>query len=131
MAPAKSRVAAQARTSSRLRRVFSPSPSSLVTGSSRQGRLGFKLPLDLIVVTQDNNIISQVFGHLAGAQHREVLIDTCCFGTEKLVAMQLDEDSPLVLTVPKAATQSVQQALRGFEHCILAIHTTVNRCFAL
>jgi len=53
-------------------------------------------------------MISQVFGHLAGAQQQEVLTDTCCFGTGKLVAGQLDEDSPMSLTVPKAATQSAQ-----------------------
>jgi len=52
-------------------------------------------------------------------------MDTCCFGTGKLVARQLDEDSAMVLTVPKAATPSAQQAMRGFEHCILAIHTVL------
>lgn len=55
-------------------------------------------------------------------------MNTCCIGTGKLVAgqlvaRQLDEDSAMVLTVPKAATQSVQQALRSFERCILAMHT--------
>ena len=50
-APPKSRLSAHARTSSRLRRVFSPRPSSLVTGSSRHGMTGFRLPLDRMVVT--------------------------------------------------------------------------------
>ena len=50
-ASAISRLAAHPRTSCRLRRVFSPNPSSLVTGSSKQGISGFKLPLERIVVT--------------------------------------------------------------------------------
>ena len=58
----------------------------------------------------------------------EVLIDTCCFGTRNGVAVQLDEDSAMVLTEPKAAAQSAQQALRGFQHCILAIHTVLPHC---
>ena len=44
-------MAAQARMSSRFFLVFSPRPSSLLTGSSKHGMLGFKLPLERIVVT--------------------------------------------------------------------------------